>query len=39
MGLSETETSALQESLTLTDAISRTYEIFLLYDARLGGVK
>lgn len=39
MDLSETEASALQESLTFTKAISRTYEIFLLYDARLGGVK
>ncbi len=39
MDLSETEVSALKTSLTFTEAISQTYEIFLLYDPRLGGVK
>ena len=39
MGLLESEATAFKRSLTVTDAFSQTYEIFLLYDARLGGAK
>ena len=39
MNLSEDEISARESALTFTNAVSQTHEIFLLYDARLGGAK
>jgi protease-4 len=39
MGLLDAKAPAFERSLTVTDALSQTYEIFLLYDARLGGAK
>jgi protease-4 len=38
MDLSDLEAAA-RAGLTFTDAVSQTYEIFMLYDARLGGAK